>query len=71
MKILVTADIHGNLEALTAVLTAAEGQFDGFISLGDMVGYGPDPEACVQCLRQLKKSWTSAYSLPETMKPLW
>lgn len=55
MKMLVTADIHGNFEALTAVLTAAEGQFDGFICLGDMVGYGPDPEACVQRLRQLKK----------------
>ena len=55
MKILVTADIHANLEALTAVLATAKYNYDGFISLGDMVGYGPDPEACVTMLRQLKK----------------
>ena len=55
MKILVTADIHANLEALTAVLEAVKGQYDGFISLGDTVGYGPDPESCIQCLKELKK----------------
>lgn len=55
MKILVTADIHANLEALTAVLATAKYNYDGFISLGDMVGYGPDPEACITILRQLKK----------------
>lgn len=55
MKILVTADIHANLEALTAVLEAAKGQYDGFISLGDMIGYGPDPESCIQRLKELKK----------------
>lgn len=55
MKILVTSNIHANLEALTAVLDAAKGQFDGFISLGDMVGYGPDPEACIQRIKEIKK----------------
>ena len=55
MKILITADIHANIEALTAVLNAAKGQYDGFISLGDMVGYGPDPEACIQQVKELKK----------------
>ena len=55
MKILVTADIHANLEALTAVLESAKGQYDGFISLGDMVGYGPDPEACIRRIKELKK----------------
>lgn len=55
MKILVTADIHANLEALNAVLDSAKGQYDGFISLGDMVGYGPDPEACIQRIKKLKK----------------
>ena len=55
MKILVTADIHANMEALNAVLEAAKGQYDGFISLGDIVGYGPDPESCVQRLKELKK----------------
>ncbi len=55
MKILVTADIHANLEALNAVLDSVKEQYDGFISLGDMVGYGPDPEACIQRLKELKK----------------
>ena len=56
MKILVTSDIHANFEALTAVLEAAQGQYDGVISLGDIVGYGPDPEACVMRLKQLTKT---------------
>ena len=55
MKILVTSDIHANIEAFTAVLDAVKGQFDGFISLGDMVGYGPDPEACIQRVKEVKK----------------
>ena len=55
MKILVTADIHANIEALNAVLDSVKGQYDGFISLGDMVGYGPDPEACIQRIKELKK----------------
>ncbi len=55
MKILVTSDIHANFEALTAVLEAAQGLYDGVISLGDIVGYGPDPEACVSRLKELKK----------------
>lgn len=55
MKILITADIHANLEALTAVLDSVQGQYDGFISLGDMVGYGPDPEACIRRIKEIKK----------------
>ena len=55
MKIVVTADIHANMEALNAVLDSVKGQYDGFISLGDMVGYGPDPEACIQRVKGLKK----------------
>ena len=55
MKIVVTADIHANMEALNAVLDSVNGQYDGFISLGDMVGYGPDPEACIQQVKGLKK----------------
>ena len=55
MKIVVTADIHANMEALNAVLDSVNGQYDGFISLGDMVGYGPDPEFCIQQVKGLKK----------------
>jgi len=40
MRALILSDIHGNLEALTAVLAAAEPYDMRFWNLGDMVGYG-------------------------------
>lgn len=49
MDVLVVSDIHANLEALRAVLDDA-GRYDALWFLGDAVGYGPDPEACVQLL---------------------
>ncbi|MGZ8399261.1 MAG: metallophosphoesterase family protein [Gemmatimonadales bacterium] len=45
MKVLIIADVHGNLEALKAVLADPH---DALICLGDMVGYGPEPGACVR-----------------------
>jgi len=47
----VLSDVHGNLEALSAVLAdaAAEGAL-GILCLGDVVGYGADPNACVEIL---------------------
>ncbi len=48
----VLSDVHGNLEALVAVLADADAQgATELFNLGDMVGYGPEPEACVQLLR--------------------
>lgn len=52
MRVLVFSDVHGNLTALEAVLEAA-GPVDAYWCLGDLVGYGPDPEACVQRVRDL------------------
>ncbi len=52
MKILIISDIHANLTALEAVLKAA-GEFDAVWCLGDVVGYGPDPNECVVRIRQL------------------
>jgi len=52
MRILVISDIHANYTALEAVLADA-GQVDETWCLGDMVGYGPDPNACVEELRDL------------------
>ena len=46
------SDIHGNLEALKAVLAELAG-VDGFVCLGDTVGYGPDPGRCAELLREL------------------
>ena len=50
MRYLVLSDIHSNLEAFQAVLDDA-GPVDEVWCLGDVVGYGPDPNACVQLLR--------------------
>ncbi|NOY78623.1 MAG: metallophosphoesterase family protein [Calditrichaeota bacterium] len=47
------ADVHGNLEALTAVLDdLRDRNIDEIICLGDSVGYGPDPNACVALIRE-------------------
>jgi predicted phosphodiesterase len=53
MRAVVVADIHANLEAFEAVLHDAEqhGTIDALWSLGDLVGYGPDPERCVELLQ--------------------
>lgn len=53
MRALVISDIHGNFEALEAVLDAAEGAFDAVWNLGDMVGYGASPNEVVDLIRPL------------------
>jgi predicted phosphodiesterase len=52
MRILVISDIHGNLTALEAVLEHA-GEVDAVWCLGDLVGYGPDPNECVERIKSL------------------
>ena len=52
MHVLVISDIHANLTALEAVLTTA-GDYDAVWCLGDLVGYGPDPNLCISRIRQL------------------
>jgi predicted phosphodiesterase len=52
MRILVMSDIHANYTALDAVLNDA-GQVDETWCLGDLVGYGPDPNAVVEHIREL------------------
>ena len=58
MRVLIVSDIHSNLEAFQSVLSDAEsrGGFDQVWSLGDLVGYGPDPGACIDLLRQYDSS---------------
>lgn len=51
MRYLIISDLHANLAALESVLADA-GQFDAIWCLGDIVGYGPDPNECVELLRQ-------------------
>ncbi len=55
MPILVISDIHSNITALKAVLADA-GEYEGVWCLGDLVGYGPDPEECVETVRNLPNS---------------
>lgn len=52
MRYLVLSDLHANLEATDAVLAAATAlQPDHTLILGDLVGYGPDPNAVLDRLR--------------------
>ena len=43
MRVLIISDIHANLTAFEAVLQDAKGEWDVIWHLGDLVGYGPDP----------------------------
>jgi predicted phosphodiesterase len=51
MRFLILSDIHANWEALTAVMADTRGEFDAILCLGDLVGYGPDPNAVVAWAR--------------------
>lgn len=50
--VLVIADIHGNLEALKAVMKDAAGEYGEIWVVGDIAGYGPDPGPCLELLRK-------------------
>jgi diadenosine tetraphosphatase ApaH/serine/threonine PP2A family protein phosphatase len=54
MRYAILADIHGNLEAFRSVLQDIDdrGDVDEFWCLGDIVGYGPEPSACLALLRE-------------------
>ena len=52
MRVLILSDIHSNISAFEAVLMDA-GDFAQTLCLGDVVGYGPEPEACVSLLGEL------------------
>jgi len=52
----VISDIHGNLEALLAVLECIKSykkKIDKIICLGDIVGYGADPDECIRITREV------------------
>ncbi len=52
MRVLVISDIHANLSALETVIMDA-GEVEAVWCLGDLVGYGPDPNGCVERIRAL------------------
>ena len=51
MRYLVVSDIHSNLEGLKAVLADAEDRYETICCLGDVVGYGTDPNAVTDWVR--------------------
>ncbi len=53
-RILVISDVHANLTALDAVLADA-GEVDQVWCLGDIAGYGPDPNECIERVRNLPR----------------
>ena len=55
MRLAILSDIHGNLEAFQAVCTdILQRRLDGAVCLGDMIGYGPDPEDVIRGVRNLQ-----------------
>lgn len=56
MQYLVISDIHANIIALDAVLADAKNQFDKVWCLGDIVGYGPYPNQCIDRLNEFDNS---------------
>lgn len=56
MRLAIFSDIHGNLEALeTFAAHAARRQVDRYMCLGDMIGYGANPNECIDLIRNLHK----------------
>jgi diadenosine tetraphosphatase ApaH/serine/threonine PP2A family protein phosphatase len=52
MRLALLSDVHANVEALDAVLADVDAwRADALLCAGDLVGYGPDPEACIERLR--------------------
>jgi diadenosine tetraphosphatase ApaH/serine/threonine PP2A family protein phosphatase len=52
VRVAVLSDIHANLEALRAVLADCAGRADAVLCLGDVVGYGADPEPCIELVAE-------------------
>jgi predicted phosphodiesterase len=53
LRYLILSDIHSNLEAFKRSLDLAAGRYDEVVCLGDVVGYGPDPNAVIDNLEAL------------------
>jgi len=57
MKYLIISDLHSNLEALAAVLASVKRKkFDRVLVLGDLVGYGANPNQIVNIIRRMKQA---------------
>jgi predicted phosphodiesterase len=52
MRYLILSDLHANLEALEKCLQLAKGKYDQAVCLGDLVGYGPDPNSVISLTKE-------------------
>lgn len=52
MRLLILSDLHANLPALEAVAADSQGRFDQIVCLGDVVGYGADPNGVTLWTRE-------------------
>lgn len=56
-QVCIFSDVHGNLPALEAVLAEAQKlNVDGYLCLGDVVGYGPFPRECIERVANLPQA---------------
>src|SRR5260221_11513543 len=64
MRYLVFGDVHGNLLALDTVLEAGRARgAEGYLFVGDLVGYGPQPPECIARLLPLAECGSLAWVL--------
>jgi diadenosine tetraphosphatase ApaH/serine/threonine PP2A family protein phosphatase len=54
VRYLILSDIHANADALDAALEHASGRWDRALVLGDLVGYGAEPNAIVDRVREMR-----------------
>jgi diadenosine tetraphosphatase ApaH/serine/threonine PP2A family protein phosphatase len=54
VRYLILSDIHANIDALEAVLSAADGTWERLLVLGDLVGYGGEPNGVIDRIRALE-----------------
>jgi diadenosine tetraphosphatase ApaH/serine/threonine PP2A family protein phosphatase len=70
VKRAIVSDIHGNLDALEAVLADAKLQgVEQFICLGDVVGYGPQPRQCVDRVIEFEATILGNHDLSAVFDP--
>jgi len=59
-KFAILGDVHGNYEAFETVLGALRKESpDAIYFVGDVVGYGPDPDICLAKLKELGSTWVA------------
>jgi len=74
MKIALISDIHGNLVALQAVLKKADALSpDAIVCMGDLVGYGPQPNEVIDIIRAsgIARVWRGTTMQPSPAECPW